>query len=205
MSPEERLAETVRHEGRRVLAALVRTLGSLQLAEDAVQAKRLVRARQKIASARIPYRVPTDAELPERLPAVLAVVHLIATESHAPSSGGDVVRVDLEAQALRLARLLGELMPGEPEVLSLLALLLFTAARRSARVDAEGEQVLLADQDRFRWDRAAVSEGSALLSEAVRRSRGVAGYYQLPGAPGRLPLHRGDLAGHRLGPHRRPL
>jgi RNA polymerase sigma-70 factor (ECF subfamily) len=142
-------------------------------------AKRLVRARQKIAHARIPYRVPDDAELPERLPAVLAVVHLIATEAHAPTGGDGVVRVDLEAEAVRLARLLTELMPGEPEVLSLLALLLLTAARRPARVDSAGAPVLLADQDRSRWDGAAIREGSLLLAEAVRRSGGVAGPYQL--------------------------
>jgi RNA polymerase sigma-70 factor (ECF subfamily) len=169
------------------VALALRTLAGLEVAAisraflvpEATMAKRLVRARQKIAAARIPYRVPSDAELPDRLPAVLAVVHLIATEAHAPSGGEDVVRVDLEAEAVRLARLIAELMPGEPEVLSLLALLLYTAARRPARTGANGQPVLLADQDRSRWDRAAISEASALLSEAVRRSAGVAGPYQL--------------------------
>jgi RNA polymerase sigma-70 factor (ECF subfamily) len=142
-------------------------------------AKRLVRAKQKIATARIPYRVPSDAALPERLPAVLAVVHLIATEGHAPTGGEDVVRVDLEAEALRLARLLAELMPGEPEVISLLALLLFTAARRPARTGSAGQPVVMADQDRSRWDRAAIREARGLLAEAVRRSAGAAGRYQL--------------------------
>ncbi|MGH3274530.1 MAG: RNA polymerase sigma factor [Streptosporangiaceae bacterium] len=301
MTPQEQLAETVRVEGRRVLATLVRTVGSLQLAEDAVQdavltalrtwpqagvpdnprawltvtarnraydvlrregarpvkelgarqewpepavadpaqevleviepdsmvrddllrlvftcchpalsreaqvalalrtlagldvaaiaraflvpeptmARRLVRARQKIAHARIPYRIPSDTELPERLPAVLAVVYLIATEGHAPSSGDAVARVDLEVEAIRLARLLVELMPGEAEVLSLLALLLFTHARQAARTDAAGDPVLLADQDRSRWDHAAIGEGTRLLAAAVRRSGGVAGPYQL--------------------------
>jgi RNA polymerase sigma-70 factor (ECF subfamily) len=142
-------------------------------------AKRLVRARAKIAAARIPYAIPPDAELPDRLPAVLAVVHLIATEAHAPTGGDDVADVDLEAEGLRLARLLVELLPGEPEVLSLLALLLLTAARRPARTDADGNPVLLAAQDRSRWDHAAIREGVALLDEALRRSGGVAGAYQL--------------------------
>jgi RNA polymerase sigma-70 factor (ECF subfamily) len=110
---------------------------------------------------------------------VLGVVHLIATEAHAPTSGADVARVDLEAEAVRLARLLAGLMPDQPEVLALLALLLFTAARRPARSGADGEPVLLADQDRSRWDLAAISEASGLLSDAVRRSGGVAGVYQL--------------------------
>lgn len=169
------------------VALALRTLAGLDvpaiarafLVPEATMAKRLVRARQKIATARIPYRVPSDIELPERLPAVLAVVHLIATEAHAPTGGDDVVRVDLEVEAVRLARLLAELMPGEPEVLGLLALLLLTAARRPARADAAGEPVLLADQDRSRWDAAAIREGSALLAEAIRRSGGVAGPYQL--------------------------
>ena len=123
--------------------------------------------------------MPGDAELPDRLPAVLAVVHLIATEAHAPSKGEELVRVDLELEALRLVRLLAELMPDEPEVLGLLAHLLFTSARRPARIDEQGEPVLLADQDRARWDRAAVEEGSILLAQAVRLSGGVAGPYQL--------------------------
>jgi RNA polymerase sigma-70 factor, ECF subfamily len=169
------------------VALALRTLAGLEvpaiarafLVPEATMAKRLVRARQKIAAARIPYRVPSDAELPARLPAVLAVVHLIATEGHAPSSGDGVVRVDLEAEALRLARLVAELMPGEPEVLSLLALLLLTQARRPARTDPAGAPVLLPDQDRSRWDRSAIREGTARLAEAVRRSGGVAGPYQL--------------------------
>lgn len=169
------------------VALALRTLAGLEvvaiarvfLVPEPTMAKRLVRARQKIAAARIPYRVPSDAELPERLPAVLAVVHLIATEAHAPTGGDDVARADLEAEAIRLARLLNDLMPGEPEVLSLLALLLFTAARSPARTGADGAPVLLADQDRSRWDRAAIDEAIALLAEAGRRSRGKAGPYQL--------------------------
>jgi len=169
------------------VALALRTLAQLEvpaiarafLVPEATMAKRLVRARRKIAVARIPYRVPSDAELPERLPAVLAVVHLIATEAHAPTGGEDVARVDLEAEAVRLARLLAELIPGEPEVLSLLSLLLFTAARRPARTGDHGEPVLLAEQDRSRWDPDKIREASVLLAEAVRRSGGAAGPYQL--------------------------
>jgi RNA polymerase sigma-70 factor (ECF subfamily) len=169
------------------VALALRTLAGLDIAAisraflvpEATMAKRLVRARRKIADAHIPYRVPSDAELPERLPGVLGVVYLIATEGHAPSHGDNVVRVDLETEALGLAGLLVELMPGEAEVISLRALLLFTAARRPARVDENGDPVLLADQDRSRWDRAAIAEGSARLADAVRWSGGVAGPYQL--------------------------
>ena len=157
------------------VAAIARTF----LVPEATMAKRLTRARQKITHARIPYRVPSDTELPERLPSVLAVVHLIATEAHAPSSGEVIARVDLHSEALRLCRLLVDLMPGEPELISLLALLLFTQARYPARTDAAGNPVLLAAQDRSRWDQAAVAEASTFLAEAVRRSGAVAGPYQL--------------------------
>ncbi len=142
-------------------------------------AKRLVRARAKIATADIPYAIPGDAELPDRLAAVLAVVHLIATEAHAPTGGDTVARVDLEAEAIRLARLLVELMPDEPEVLALLALLLFTSARTPARTDAAGDAITLADQDRTLWNRSSIVEASAWLSRAVARSGGGAGPYEL--------------------------
>jgi RNA polymerase sigma-70 factor (ECF subfamily) len=174
--------------GRKAQVALaLRTLGGLEvvaiarafMVPEATMAKRLVRARQKIAAANIPYRVPADSELPDRLPGVLAVVYLIATEAHAPSVGDDVVRVDLEVEALRLSRLLVGLMPDEAEVLSLLALLLLIGARRPARVDRSGNPVLLAEQDRSKWDGGSIEEGSARLAEAVRLSVGVAGPYQL--------------------------
>ena len=175
LSLDARVALALRTLARLEVPAIARAF----LVPEATMAKRLVRARQKIAAARIPYRVPSDAELPERLPAVLAVVHLIATEAHAPTGGDDVARVDLEAEAIRLARLLTELLPGEPEVLSLLSLLLFTAARRPARSGDDGEPVLLAEQDRSRWDQSKITEASALLAEAVHRSGGKAGPYQL--------------------------
>src|SRR3984957_2582474 len=174
--------------GREAQVALaLRTLARLEvpaiarafLVPEATMAKRLVRARSKIATARIPYAIPTDAELPGRLASVLAVVYLIATEAHAPTGGAVVARVDLEAEAVRLARLLAGLMPDEPEVLSLLALLLLTSARTAARTDADGQPVTLADQDRGRWNRAAIAEGSAWLLTAVNRSGGVAGPYQI--------------------------
>jgi RNA polymerase sigma factor (sigma-70 family) len=174
--------------GREAQVALsLRTLARLEvpaiarafLVPEATMAKRLVRARSKIATARIPYAIPSDAELPGRLAAVLAVVYLVATEAHAPTGGDAVARVDLEAEAIRLARLLAGLMPDEPEALSLLSLLLLTAARTSARTDARGNPVTLADQDRTRWNQAAIAEGSAWLSEAAARSGGVAGPYQI--------------------------
>jgi RNA polymerase sigma factor (sigma-70 family) len=174
--------------GREAQVALsLRTLARLEvpaiarafLVPEATMAKRLVRVRSKIATARIPYAIPADAELPGRLAAVLAVVYLIATEGHAPTGGDAVARVDLEAEAIRLARLLAGLMPDEPETLSLLALLLLTSARTAARTDKDGSPVTLADQDRARWNRAAIAEGSVWLSEAVDRSGGVAGSYQI--------------------------
>lgn len=169
------------------VALSLRTLGGLSTAEIAhallvsepTMAKRLVRAKRKIADAHIPYRVPADHELPDRLPSVLAVVYAIFTEGHKATAGDALVRVDLCDEAVRLARLLAELMPGEPEVQGLLALLLLTDARRDTRTDGVGGLVLLADQDRSRWDRAKIDEGAALASDAVRRAAGGAGPYLL--------------------------
>jgi RNA polymerase sigma-70 factor (ECF subfamily) len=178
LAPEARVALSLRTLAGLDVVAIARAFG----VPEQTMAKRLVRARQKIAAARIPYKIPDDAELPGRLPAVLAVVHVIATEAHSPSSGDAVVRIDYEQEAIRLARLLAELMPGEPEILSLLALLLFTAARRPARSSTgsqEGVPVLLRDQDRSAWDQAMIAEAGELLAEAFRRSCGVAGPYQL--------------------------
>jgi RNA polymerase sigma factor (sigma-70 family) len=175
LSREAQVALALRTLARLELDAIARAF----LVPEATMAKRLVRARSKIATAHIPYSVPSDAELPDRLAAVLAVVYLIATEAHAPTGGDAVARVDLEAEAVRLARLLVELMPDEPEALSLLALLLFTSARTPARSDAQGHVVTLADQDRGRWNREAIAEGSRWLSRAVILSGGTAGPYQL--------------------------
>src|SRR5580692_5115207 len=175
LSREAQVALSLRTLARLEVPAIARAF----LVSEATMAKRLVRARSKIATARIPYAIPSDAELPDRLASVLAVVYLVATEAHAPTGGDAVARVDLEAEAIRLARLLAGLMPNEPEALSLLALLLLTSARTSARTDADGNPVTLADQDRTRWNRAAIAEGSAWLFEAVARSSGVAGPYQI--------------------------
>jgi RNA polymerase sigma factor (sigma-70 family) len=175
LSREAQVALALRALARLEVDAIARAF----VVPEATMAKRLVRARSKIATAHIPYVIPSDAELPDRLAAVLAVVYLIATEAHAPTGGNAVARVDLEAEALRLARLLVELMPDEPEVLSLLALLLFTSARTPARSDAQGHVVTLAEQDRGRWNREAIAEGSRWLSRAVIFSGGTAGPYQL--------------------------
>ena len=143
-------------------------------------AQRLVRAKAKIAQARIPYRVPDAEDLPERLDAVLAVVYLVFNEGYAASSGAALIRRELCAEAIRLARLLVELLPGESEARALLALMLLTDARRDARVDAAGEMVLLEEQDRSRWDRGEIREGLALVEAALRA--GPPGAYALQAA-----------------------
>ena len=172
------------------VALSLRTLCGLSTAEiarallvsEATMAKRLVRAKGKIAAAHIPYRVPADHELPDRLPAVLNVVYLVFTEGHTATSGDQLVRVDLCDEALRLARLLRQLLPDEPEVAGLLALLLATDSRRATRVDERGDLVLLTDQDRDHWDRAAIDEAADLVAWALRRSAGAPGPYQLQAA-----------------------
>jgi RNA polymerase sigma-70 factor (ECF subfamily) len=160
------------------VALALRTLGGLSTAEvarglmvpEATMAKRLTRAKQKIAKARIPYRVPAADELPARLDGVATTVYLIFNEGYAAGSGADLVRGALTSEAVRLSRLLAELMPDEPTVLGLLALLLLQDARRDARVDDDGRPVLLKDQDRARWDRPAIKEGVELVGRALRRT-----------------------------------
>ncbi|WP_212808727.1 RNA polymerase sigma factor [Micromonospora endophytica] len=150
------------------------------LVSEPTMAARVTRAKKKIAAARIPYRVPESAELPERLDAVLTVVHLLLTTGHTAPSGTDLVRADLVDRALHLARMLLALMPDEPEVRGLLALLLLTNARRATRTDSQGRLLRLEDQDRSAWDRATIDEGRRLVVEAFRTGR--VGRYALQAA-----------------------
>ena len=141
------------------------------LVSESTMAARITRAKKKIAAARIPYRVPPLAELPDRIESVLTVVHLLFTTGHTAPAGADLVRRDLAERALDLARMLRSLLPGDPEVASLLALILLTDARRRTRVSDEGHLLLLADQDRSQWDRSEIEEGLHLVAEAVRKGR----------------------------------
>jgi RNA polymerase sigma-70 factor (ECF subfamily) len=170
------------------VALTLRTLAGLTIDEIAraflvsepTMAKRLVRAKGKIRNAAIPYRVPPEHLLPERIGGVLAVLYLLFNEGYSATAGADLVRQSLCTEAIRLVRTLADLMPDEPEALGLLALMLLQHSRRAARLDDGGDLVTLEEQDRSRWDTREIDEGLALLDDALRQDS--AGYYQLQAA-----------------------
>jgi RNA polymerase sigma-70 factor (ECF subfamily) len=184
LAPTAQIALTLRFLGGLHTPEIARAF----LVPEATMAARITRAKKKIAAANIPYRVPGDAELPDRLRPVLAVVYLVFNEGHTASAGEELTRADLCAEAIRLARLLADLMPDEAEVLGLLALLLLTESRRAARTAPGGTEgpakpaslVLLPDQDRSLWDRDLIAEGQALVRACLRRNQ--PGPYQIQAA-----------------------
>jgi RNA polymerase sigma-70 factor (ECF subfamily) len=176
LAPEARIALTLR------LIAGLQTpeIARAFLVPEPTIAQRLVRAKRKIKDAGIPYRVPRDDELPQRLPDVLAVVYLVFNEGYTASAGDGLTRQELSTEAIRLARLLLALMPDEPEVRGLLALLLLTESRRAARTTPAGDLVLLAYQDRRRWNRELIAEGQGIVRDCLRRNQ--PGPYQIQAA-----------------------
>jgi RNA polymerase sigma-70 factor (ECF subfamily) len=176
LAPEARIALTLR------LIAGLQTpeIARAFLIPEPTVAQRLVRAKRKIKGAGIPYRVPRDHELPQRLPDVLAVVYLVFNEGYTASAGDSLTRQELTAEAIRLARLLRALMPDEPEVSGLLALLLLTESRRAARTTPAGDLVPLGGQDRARWNRDLIAEGQGIVRECLRRNQ--PGQYQVQAA-----------------------
>jgi RNA polymerase sigma-70 factor (ECF subfamily) len=176
LAPAARVALTLRLLGGLTTSELARAF----LVPEATMAQRLVRAKGKIRDAGIPYTIPSASDLPERLRSVLVVIYLIFNEGHRATTGDRLVREDLCREAIRLGRALFALMPDEPEVIGLLALMLLIDARRPTRTSAEGDLVLLADQDRRRWDGALIAEGQELVRRCLRI--GKPGNYQLQAA-----------------------
>ena len=176
LSLEARVALTLRTLAGLTTAEIARAF----LASEPTMAKRLVRAKQKIQNAGIPYRVPPAHLLPERVPGVLGVLYLLFNEGYSATAGANLVRQNLCAEAIRLARVLVSLMPDEPEASGLLALMLLHDARRAARLDGAGDLVTLEDQDRSRWDGAEIGEGVSILEAGLRR--GQPGPYQVQAA-----------------------
>ena len=176
LAPASRVALTLRLLGGLTTAEIARAF----LTRESTMAQRLTRAKGKIRAAGIPYRVPRAADLPARLRSVLAVIYLIFNEGYLASGGDSSDRSDLSSEAIRLGRVLTELMPDEPEADGLLALMLLINSRRPARIGPDGQLVLLAEQDRSRWDRGLIAEGQAIVRRCLRR--GQPGPYQIQAA-----------------------